>query len=161
MGDTKYGKYILKEPLEKAPGSPSIHACGHEDCYGAIGFPTDFQLLYITRPFTMMDKPHVHDVDELLFIWGGNPSNFFEFDAEVELCLGEEQEKHVINTTAIVYVPKGLIHCPIVIKRVGKPFIWGHILFTPIYRRPDMTGFPKHTDRMRYSPEEARAMRGR
>ncbi|MEM1539693.1 MAG: hypothetical protein QXK33_04715 [Candidatus Bathyarchaeia archaeon] len=159
MSGTKYGKYILREPLEKGPGAPSIHACGHEDCYGSVGFPAELQLLYITRPFTMKEMPHVHDVDELLFIWGGNPSNFFEFDAEIELYLGEEQEMHLIDTTAIVYIPKGLPHCPIIIRRVGKPFMWGHILFKAVY--PPMPGFPKHSDRVRYSPEEARVLRGR
>jgi hypothetical protein len=152
----KYRKYIIKEPLEKGRWAPSIHACGHEECFGAVlpGFPVDFQLLYIKQPFTMVDKTHTHTVDELLFVFGGNPSNFFEFDAEIELYLGSEQEKNLIDTTAIVYVPKGLPHCPIVIKKVGKPFLWGHILFASKYWRNDMTGFPIHSERKQYLPEE-------
>ncbi|MEM2385319.1 MAG: hypothetical protein QXR84_00630 [Candidatus Bathyarchaeia archaeon] len=161
MSETKYGKYILKEPLEKIRGYPSLHACGHEECFVKFpGFPADFQLIYITEPFTMVDRPHWHEVDELLFIWGSNPANFFDFDAEIEVYLGEEQEKHIINYTSIIYVPKRLPHGPIIIKRVNKPFLWGHILFSPVY-----TGVghqvPSHKERQPYTPEEAKRLRGR
>lgn len=161
MSGTKYGKYIIREPLEKIRGYPSLHACGHEKCFVNLpGFPADLQLIYITEPFTMVDRPHWHDVDEILFILGGNPANLFEFDAEIEIYLGEEREKHIIENTSLVYVPKGLPHGPIIIKRVNKPFIWGHILFAPKY-----TGFghqvPPHEHRQLFSPEEIQRLRGK
>jgi hypothetical protein len=169
MGRTKYGKYIIKEPLEKCKWGdvPSIHACGHEECFTNLPeFPVDLQLRYIKKPFIMVEKPHKHDVDELIFILGGNPSNFYEFDAEVELYMGEEQEKHTIDTTSIVYVPKGLLHCPLVFKRVGKPLLAGHMLLTATYRKsdmegkPDTTGYQTHKERKRYTPEEILKLRG-
>ncbi|MEM2560633.1 MAG: hypothetical protein QXD53_07610, partial [Candidatus Bathyarchaeia archaeon] len=69
MSETKYGKYIIKEPLENIRGYPSIHACGHEECFIRLpGFTADLQLMYITEPFTMVGRPHWHDSDEILFI---------------------------------------------------------------------------------------------
>jgi len=161
MSETKYGKYIIKEPLENIRGFPSVHACGHEECFiGFPGFPADFQLIYVTEPHTMADNSHWHDVDEILFILGGNSANFFEFDAEIELYLGKEKEKHIIENTSLVYVPKGLPHGPIVIKRVGKPFLWGHILFAPKYTSVGHQ-VPPHTHRIRFSQEEIQRLRGR
>jgi hypothetical protein len=109
----------------------------------------------------MIPEPHAHDVDEIFFIFGGNPKNYFEFDAEIELFLGEEGESHIIDTTAIIYLPKGLIHCPVDIKRVGKPFQWMHVLFSPTYTVSvgDISLHPPHSSRQSYSPEEIKKMR--
>lgn len=156
MAKTKYGKYIIREPLEKGL-APMIHICAEDDCAGAKfpNFPIECQLLCITEPGTMIPKPHAHDVDELFFIFGSNPKNFFDFGAEIEMSLGEEEEKHTINTTSIIYIPKGLVHCPIVIKKVDKPVQWMHIYFAPKYTMSvgDTSRHPKHP-RERYSPEE-------
>ena len=35
MAETKYGKYIIKEPMEKGRMAPSIHICAEEGCLGA------------------------------------------------------------------------------------------------------------------------------
>lgn len=164
MNGTKYGKYILKEPLERYRWAPSIHVCGNEECVGALfpQFPVDLALMYIKEPFIMESKPHVHDIDELLFIFGGNPANFFEFDAEIEFYMGEEGEKNIIDTTAIVYIPKGLTHCPLNIKRVGKPFLFGHIILSQKYSKTveGVKDFPEHKQlHQRYSPAEVQHMR--
>lgn len=161
MAETKYGKYILREPLEKGL-TPMLHICSEDGCLGAQfpNFPVEVQLLCVTQPITFPHQAHVHDADELFFIFGGNPQNFYDFDAEIEIYLGEEREKHIINTTSIVYIPKGLLHAPIAITRVGKPFQWMHVLFAPKYTMAvgDGSLHPKHP-RERYSPEEIRKLK--
>ena len=42
--------------------------------------------------------------------------------AEIEIALGPNYEKHVIDVPSIVCVPKGLPHGPIVTRKVEKPF---------------------------------------
>ena len=59
--------------------------------------------------------------------------NFKEFGSEVELVMGEEEETCLINTTTWVYVPAGLLHCPLNFKKVDKPIMFGHIMFAPTY----------------------------
>jgi hypothetical protein len=44
-----------------------------------------------------------------------------DLGAEIEFTIGGE--KHTFNTTTTIFVPKGLAHCPIIHKRVGRPFI--------------------------------------
>ena len=58
------------------------------------------------------------------FFLGGNLANVVDFGAEVDLYLGEEQELHTINSTCVVHVPKGLIHGPLVYRKVEKPIIF-------------------------------------
>ena len=78
---------------------------------------------------------HKHDVDEFIFFIGGDPANMLDFGAEVELSLGEgeQQEKHIIDSTSVVYIPKGLVHLPMNYKRVDKPILFGHLLLSPDY----------------------------
>jgi hypothetical protein len=169
MADTKYGKYIITEPLVKGKSAPEMHICGEkhlcgEDlCPGSAfpGFPNEVTLFTVTEPCTVSAK-HAHDYDELLYFIGGNPMNLFEFGAEAELMMGEEDEPHIINTTTIVYVPRGLMHCPVYFKKVDSPIMFMHICSSSAYTRSagDLTtGHP--VDRKKYTPEEILELKGR
>jgi hypothetical protein len=67
---------------------------------------------------------HAHDFHELLCFLGGDPENPTEFGAEVSMCLGEEKEKHTFNVPAIISMPPGLKHCPLLINNVTKPIVF-------------------------------------
>ena len=143
MAETKYGKYFLSDPYGKARHpeilSKIIHI-GQGEEVGGGNFPvaTNFAITMegIHQAFQMTEKTHVHDdFDEILCFVGGNPMDFQDFGAEAELCLGEELEKHTITKTTFVYVPKGLVHCPIAFKRVDKPIIFCAISLTPAYQK--------------------------
>jgi len=160
--NTKYGKYIIREPIVKGKSLPEIHICGdrhpygEEYCPGSIFpcFPNEVTLFTIIEPCVISAK-HAHDYDELLLFLGGNPLNFFDYQAEAEILMGDEDEKHLINTTAIIYVPKGLMHCPIYFKKVNKPVMFMHICSSSAYTRSKgdlTTGHP--VVRKKYSPEE-------
>ena len=158
MAETKYGKYIIREPVEKMRFAPGIHVCAEGDCAGSKfpSFPSEITLMTVTEPLEMNPQPHAHDYDQFLCFFGANSMNFIEFDAEIEVYLGEEGEKNIVDSTSIVYIPKGLLHCPIIFKRVTKPLIFGHICFAPEYTRSigDMDGHPPHRTREQYSAEE-------
>ncbi len=158
MAEKTYDRYIIREPLEKGPLAQMIHICAEEDCRGAQfpSFPAEITSVLVTGPITMNPKPHAHDYDQFLCFLGSNNNNLFEFDAEIEIVLGEEGETNVINTTSILYVPKGLMHCPLIFKRIGKPVLFVHLCFSPTYTRSagTMDGHPPHRERKKYSPEE-------
>jgi hypothetical protein len=67
----------------------------------------------------------------LCFI-GGDPTNITDLGAQIEFTLGDE--KHVITRPAIVSIPKGLVHCPIVIKKVKKPLVFLEVSLTRIWK---------------------------
>ena len=137
MTDTKYGQYILKDAvkipvLKTRTHLPSVS--GREEFWpGITGMNCNFAFNCVTEPYLLPDPPHKHDFDEYLFFIGGNLLNMQEFGAEIEIALGEEWEVHTINSTSIVYIPRGLQHCPVNVKKVDKPFLFGHIMLTAKY----------------------------
>jgi hypothetical protein len=156
MAENKYGKYIIKEPLEKG-AAPMLHLCAEKGCEGTRfpSFPVEVQLLTITAPIAFPHQPHAHEADEIFFIFGSNPNNYYDFDAEIEVHFGDERERHIVNTTSMIYMPKGMVHGPIAITKVNKPFQWMHVLFTPKYDMSvgDVSNHPSHP-RAKYTPEE-------
>lgn len=57
-----------------------------------------FRYSYFTWPPFQFEEPHKHDYDQFLCFLG-TPENAREFDTEVEVSLGDECEKHLIDKT--------------------------------------------------------------
>jgi hypothetical protein len=78
------------------------------------------------------DKPHVHPYTEFLLFLGADCDDLSELGAECEMYMGKEMEKHIINKPGVAIQPKGLAHCPLIVTRQEKPWIfcvvrpWGH-----------------------------------
>ncbi len=70
------------------------------------------------------DKPHVHQHDELLFFIGADTNDLSQLGAECEMYMGKEGERHVITEPTVVVQPKGFPHCPLVVTKMEKPFIF-------------------------------------
>jgi len=130
MAETKYGKYFVKEPLTKGGPFPILVAYGGKD-FGGANF--SIRVHYQTEPYLMIKEPHKHDFDQFYVVMGGDLANVRDFGAVIELFLGEEGEKHIIDTTMCVHIPKGLIHGPLEFKKVDKPVILLDILAAPEY----------------------------
>ena len=128
----KHGDYITElgmvTSLYKQIAAPQIAAIGGKDLNGA-----DFSLgwSYLTEPFLMVAESHTHDFDQMLFLLGGNPASVGEFDAEIEMSLGDPLEKHLIDYTSCIYIPAGLLHCPLNVKTVNKPIMFIDITLSP------------------------------
>ncbi len=139
MAETKYGKYFLREPwgvpgtANPDPDAPVYIGLGQEVPVKDWDEPITQVLRPIYKPMVMIPKGHRHNCAEILYFIGGNPMNFRDFGAEVELIMGEEREKHIITATTWVFVPKNVFHCPVNFKRVDRPIMFGHIMFTPTY----------------------------
>jgi hypothetical protein len=129
--ETKYGKYIVNEPAGRPVGAyPRWIANGARD-FGGAEF--SLRLHYIVEPYLMIKESHAHDFDQFYLICGADFAHYREFDAEIELCLGPEEEKHVITAPAAVHVPKGMMHGPVNFKRIGKPILFIDCLLSSEY----------------------------
>ncbi|GAI16848.1 unnamed protein product, partial [marine sediment metagenome] len=64
-------------------------------------------------------QAHSHDYDEILGFFGSDMEDIRDLGGEVELWL--EDEKHIINKSCLVFIPKGMKHCPLYFKRIDKP----------------------------------------
>jgi len=64
-------------------------------------------------------EAHTHDFDEVIGFFGTNPADQRDLGGEIELWL--DGEKHILTNSFIAFVPKGMVHCPLKIKRVDRP----------------------------------------
>ena len=123
LKNVTHGRFIseLKPAfsLHKVITAPMIGAFGGKDIEGAN---LALGMSFLPKPFMMIPEAHKHDFDQFLFFISGDPNNFVEFDAEIELTL--DGEVNTITYASWIYIPKGLMHCPLNVKRIGKPIIF-------------------------------------
>ncbi len=84
----------------------------------------------ITAPLNR-EKPHKHEFDEVFHFFGADSHDVSDFRAEVELWV--EGKMHLITETTVVYMPAGVLHCPLNFRRVDKPVIFMNVAYTTEY----------------------------
>ena len=131
MTDSPYEKYIVRNPVKDGPLGTYIHI--GEEYFPGINY--GMYWCSYSEDTTAHDAPMVHDFDQCLLCIGANPNDMSDFDAEVELCLGEEREKHIINSATVVHIPAGLVHCPLNIVKVNKPILFLDISIVDKYSK--------------------------
>jgi hypothetical protein len=150
MAKTKYSKHVIKGPfltIDHYTGPSLLSHEGEFDADVCIGY----HCLADTR--YKAEFPHTHDFHELLCFIGGNPKNIKDFGAVIEITLGEEREVHLIDSTTVVSIPPGLLHCPLIVKKCDpkRPVVFLEISLT---RR-----WPPMSDRInKMTPEELAKM---
>jgi hypothetical protein len=100
----------IKEPMITGLGNMEI-----PESHLAMGFAR------ITEPVCMGAPTHKHPHDQWIWLIG-EPTNFHELDADIEMTLGNKIIK--IDYPCYIFIPKNVMHCPLDVKRVGKPFIF-------------------------------------
>jgi hypothetical protein len=90
---------------------------------GAIG---QFAFYYIMRTGMFMEPPHSHKAEEYLMFISSNPRDMKNLGATVEVAFGEEWEKYTFSYSTFVHFPKGVVHCPVFVRRLERPFFLGH-----------------------------------
>lgn len=68
--------------------------------------------------------PHKHDFNQVLYWFSGNTNDMSDLGAEVELFLGEENERHILTASTAVAVPAGMPHMPANVLRMDHRFIF-------------------------------------
>lgn len=124
QGDT--AKYIVTElhmPEEKKRIEPEYSKYAKRILWlddtvsdGAFHMNTAW---YLKAARTLEDCAHVHDTDEIIGFFGNNPDDPYDLGGEIEIWL--EDERHVITSSALIFVPAGMKHCPLVLTRVDRP----------------------------------------
>lgn len=62
---------------------------------------------------------HTHPFDEVITFFGTNPDDPEDLCGEIEMWL--EDEQYILDKSVLIFVPKGLKHCPLIIRRVDRP----------------------------------------
>jgi hypothetical protein len=133
MAENKYGKHVMPAPISKVP----LEGYAWESLYahkGELDADCTLAFHYITETFEE-GPPHKHNAQQVMAFLGSNLENIRDFDAEIELALGDELEIQTITEPSVVSIPPGLLHCPLRFKRLGKPVIFLEIAFERSYQR--------------------------
>ncbi len=130
MDETKYGKYIITEmkrnlklpPYSKQPEDPPGGRANRmlylDDEVFKGAFYVSCSWFWKGNDWVAAEA-HTHDFDECIAFFGTDPQNPRDLCGEIELWL--DDEKHLLTRTCLVYVPKGLKHCPLIVRRVDRP----------------------------------------
>jgi hypothetical protein len=119
-------KSIIKEIA-----GPQAYFRGASELPGA-GMNMGWQMF--VEPYQLETYSHHHDVDGYLVFWGATlPDLIGSFDSEIELFLAEEYEKHIITKATVLYIRRGMKHCSLGIKKLGKPTMFSALMLTPYF----------------------------
>ena len=138
MAESKYGKYIITEDLMPPEPAENIQTIEDQAREGKIldrtmllgimdsivpgcplfvgceilwGLPGD-------KPVSI-EVPHSHDFDEVIGFGGTNRNYPRDLGGEIEFHMGGET--HILTKTCLIFVPKGVSHCPVTFKRIDTP----------------------------------------
>jgi hypothetical protein len=70
-------------------------------------------------PETAEPNAHAHNYDETIAFFGTDFKNPYNLCGEIEFWM--EDEKFVLTRSCLIFVPKGMYHCPLIIHKVARP----------------------------------------
>jgi hypothetical protein len=92
-----------------------------EDCQYHIGWQ-------VFTEACNMEEAHFHQgKDEYLFFMGANPMDMFDFEAEIDIMIGDDpdhMETYHINRPCVIRFPANVWHCPILFRKMKKPLLF-------------------------------------
>jgi len=114
------GKYIVTErtPAKAARNSLGLEM-GDEVVKGSFFLSAGWFAEPTTNKFPNAAGSHSHPCDEVIAFFGSDVDNWQDLGGEVELWL--DGEKHILTKSCLVFVPKGMKHCPLIVHRVDRP----------------------------------------
>ena len=123
---SKYSEYVvteLKEPEERKRIAPAYNKYANrilwmdEDAVpGAFNMNTSW---YLKAGMTIDNVPHTHDHDEIIGFFSNDPQRPHDLGGEIEMWL--EDEKQTITKSCLIFVPAGMKHCPLILRKVERP----------------------------------------
>lgn len=152
MSGPKYGKYILTEDLMPPMPEAMVRSMEQQEKEGKVldrtmllGMTSDIMpecSLFVGceilwglpggKPVDI-EIPHSHDFDEVIGFGGTNRNYPRELGGEIEFLMGGE--RHTITKTCLIFVPKGVEHCPITLKRIDTPIFMFEATSDPDYKK--------------------------
>jgi hypothetical protein len=123
MDKSKYDRYVVYVPKKSAADAPfpSLTVMSNELVPGCN---VDIMLNWISKiPEMKLDKPigHKHNYDEIIVNIGTNPNDPEDLGGEVVGFLGNE--KHTLNKTSAVFVPRNVEHGVVAFNRFERPYL--------------------------------------
>jgi hypothetical protein len=143
MDKTKYGKYIVTE-LKVPEGYGASES--PDESRARLLFLDDSVVkgaFYLSAAWYLKDSDahvpppsHTHEHDEIIAFFGTNNEDIHDLCGELEIWLGGEQ--HFVTKSCLIFVPKGLSHCPFWVRKIERPIL--HFTTAPMsaYTKKEM-----------------------
>ncbi|NLO97472.1 MAG: hypothetical protein GX091_05315 [Peptococcaceae bacterium] len=136
----EYGKYIVQELHDPNMGSPEFQAMYKKFAKRILWIDNNvvegsFQMntaWYVAVPEKdPVFEEHTHDFGEIIGFFGSDPNNPYDLGAEIEI--GINGEMHLLTRSSLIFIPAGMKHNPLRIKRVDRPVFHFSISQNPEY----------------------------
>jgi hypothetical protein len=124
MSESKHAKYVITQPMkeehgyEVKDGPDVISSMAYLDG-GVVPGAFYCETHWFHKPTKYSPKEHTHDFDETLAFFGADPDDPMNLCGEVELFL--DGDRLMLTESCLVYIPAGMKHCPMNIKRADRP----------------------------------------
>jgi hypothetical protein len=129
--ENQFGSLILHNKVSKFPSFGAMNSdfiYPEPDFVKKIeGAKPNFAIYYVLRAGMFGEPPHTHTNDEFLMFMSSDPHDMKNLGATIEIAFGEDWEKYEFSTSTLVRFPKGVQHCPIHVKKLERPFLFGHV----------------------------------
>ena len=137
-GQKPSAEKAMQPPIGSGQGAPSALS-GPSILWSEIfGWPAKVSPGYsycrkaLHRPDSYLEPIHAHKQSHQVVMYlGANPLDIEDFDAELDIWLGKEHEKHTIDTCAVDHMVPGIVHMGDEVTRTGKPFFQFMFLIGP------------------------------
>ena len=115
---------LMKEMQQKSQSTVEGTRIVDLDTTRAEGAPyMDFVWLWKGSAKGYVEEEHIHDFDEAIgFVGSRGADQPRDLGGEMEVWLGGE--KYLITKSCLIFVPKGLRHCPIRFNRIDSPILF-------------------------------------
>jgi hypothetical protein len=140
MAKSKYGKYVVTE-LKAPEFNPDFVARYKTFAHRILWMdknvvPGAFQMncsWYLKPNSDHLGEAHAHDDAEIIGFLSSDINKPYDLGAEIEFWL--EDEKFMITTSAMIFVPPRLKHCPLILHRVDRPVFHFSVLTGGTYQQ--------------------------
>jgi hypothetical protein len=130
MSDLKYEKYImtdLRVPEDVQYRAEEYKKRARRVLWMEDEFVKNSSSVIISWYFKESDgkgsPSHVHeDFDEIVGFVGCDPENPEKLYGKVEFWM--EDEKYILEKSCLIWIPKGLRHCPLEVLEVERPILF-------------------------------------
>jgi quercetin dioxygenase-like cupin family protein len=144
MPKSKYSQYVVTE-LKMPEDKKKIHKeyskyatrvlwMDKDVVPGAFNMNTAW---YLKAATTLESVPHTHDSGEIIGFFGNDAKNPYDLGGEVEIWL--EDEKQIITRSCMLFVPAGMKHCPLILRRVDRPIFHFTVVTAGLYIKDEKT----------------------
>ena len=135
MAETKYGHLVKKLSFRPGRGGANARELVAVTGDKMAGFDFNFIIgVYNqTGDWAPGRGAHTHPFDEFLLFFGYDDEDLSYLGSDMELSLGKEWEPHAFSVPTVAVAAKGFPHCPLVTKKVYKPFGHFHLALSAKY----------------------------